>query len=170
MAVATLLDPRFKGDFFEDPLALEDALHALKAELADLCEPVQQVEQEAETSGGLEQGLWANRHKFKGPTGQIRGVLRTCPAAIQLEGYLQDPVVEAKVDPIQYWKNENRFPELKKLALKYLCVMGTSCPSERLFSQAGNIITLKRNRLTADNLSRFLFISQCPQEDWDLGV
>ena len=51
-------------------------------------------------------------------------------------------------DPLIWWnKNRETFPILSKMARKYLCVMATSVPSERLFSAAGSIVSARRNTL-----------------------
>lgn len=53
---------------------------------------------------------------------------------------------------------ENTYPNLSKLAFKYLSIVATSVPSERLFSKAGDILTEKRNRLKGKHLSKLLFL------------
>ncbi|KYN28701.1 hypothetical protein ALC57_01877 [Trachymyrmex cornetzi] len=73
-----------------------------------------------------------------------------------------------KRDPIQYWKSvKHTFPLLYELAIKYISILGTSVPLERIFSQAGNIKTDERNRLTGENLN-MLFLSSLAFEDWKL--
>lgn len=55
-------------------------------------------------------------------------------------------------DPLIFWKaNENTYPILSQLARQYLGVPATSVTVERLFSTAGNLITVKRNALEPQN-------------------
>ena len=44
------------------------------------------------------------------------------------------------------------------LARKYLAVQVTSASSERLFSTAGNTVTVKRARLSDDNVKNIVFL------------
>jgi len=55
---------------------------------------------------------------------------------------------------------------LKNIALKYLSVIATSVPSERLFSRAENIMTEPRNRITGEHLQQLLFLNSLSVEDW----
>ena len=61
-------------------------------------------------------------------------------------------------DILKWWRdNRDSFPTLSKLARKYLCVRATSCPSERDFSIAGNIVSAKRNCLKPARSTSFVF-------------
>ena len=61
--------------------------------------------------------------------------------AKELDHFLLLPNTDPDADPLSWWKREQQsFPILAQLACKYLCVCGTSVPSERLFSQAGYIV------------------------------
>ena len=54
-------------------------------------------------------------------------------------------------DPLVWWyTNRNNFPRVWKLAEEYLAIPATSAPSERAFSSAGNMLTLKRARLGSE--------------------
>lgn len=66
--------------------------------------------------------------------------------------------------PLKYWQNYSQSP-LSKLAKRYLTIIATSVPSERLFSRAGNIITDLRNRLTGEHLQQLLFLNSLSIED-----
>ena len=55
---------------------------------------------------------------------------------------------------------KRRFPNLKILALKYLAVPGSSVPSERLFSKAGELVSERRNRLKPKNIDMMLFLNK----------
>ena len=43
---------------------------------------------------------------------------------------------------------------------KYLCICGTSVPSERVFSTAGHIASRSRSRLLPQNVSKLLFLAK----------
>ena len=44
------------------------------------------------------------------------------------------------------------------MAQKYLGVVATSVPSERLFSTAGNVVTAKRSTLEPENVEKLVFL------------
>lgn len=64
-------------------------------------------------------------------------------------------------DPLKWWR-ENRllFPELSVLARERLSIAGTSVPSERLFSAAGNLLSAKRSSLACENVDTLLFLNK----------
>ncbi|CAG8580474.1 7476_t:CDS:1 [Ambispora gerdemannii] len=71
---------------------------------------------------------------------------------------LSNPLYQ-KENPLVWWNNNIKtFPHHIKQARKYLSIPATSVPSERLFSDAGNIITEKRNRLSSDIVHDILFL------------
>ncbi len=68
--------------------------------------------------------------------------------------------IEMDADPLDWWKVEHsHFPHLAQLARKYLCVCGTSVPSERMFSLAGHI-TNGRSRLLPENVNKLVFLAR----------
>ena len=74
---------------------------------------------------------------------------------------LDYPSLEPDTNPFEWWKAENgRFPNLAYLAKKYLCICGTSIPSEKVFSSAEHIANNLRNRLTPDNVNKLVFLSK----------
>ena len=82
----------------------------------------------------------------------------------ELSRFRKMPPVKVKaVDkmggPLKWWvSKEQVFPTLAKPARKYLVVQATSASSERLFSTAGNIVTIKRARLSDDNVESLVFL------------
>ena len=78
----------------------------------------------------------------------------------ELNKYLGEVTTE-EPDIFVWWQtNCTTFPKLHKLARKYLSVPATSCPSERLFSKAGEIISKKRSRLKLKNANNLIFLNQ----------
>jgi len=84
---------------------------------------------------------------------------------LEIKSYINSGVISFKDDPIEYWQlQSNQF--LKQIALKHLSIVGTSVPSERLFSKAGIIMTETRNRLLEKRLSKLLFLSSLELDEW----
>lgn len=69
---------------------------------------------------------------------------------------------EAKKETcLGYWRNKReRFPDLAKVARKYLSAPCTSTDSERLFSAASDVLNEKRNRLACHKAERLLFVKK----------
>ena len=79
---------------------------------------------------------------------------------IQMQQYLCVNNLERKQDPLEWWKwNCHLYPHVSKLAKKYLSIPGTSVPSERIFSKAGQIISERRNRLKPKHVNMFTFLN-----------
>ena len=96
--------------------------------------------------------LWSNfDQKTANPTTKKSRVSDYRKECIELEfkKYLSLPKMDRKLCPIKWWKNEGskKFPYLFQAAQKYLSMPATSVPSERVFSNAGNIITKQRSTL-----------------------
>ena len=74
---------------------------------------------------------------------------------------IRTPQASPDVDLFQWWlDNKKKFPNLFKIARKYLGIPATSTPSERLFSDTSNQITSKRNRLKPETVSELLFLKR----------
>lgn len=79
---------------------------------------------------------------------------------IELRRYFEEPNIERSIYPLDWWRNNaNRFLRLHKIAAKYLCIPGSSVPSDRLFSKAGQLVSERRNRLKPENIDTILFLN-----------
>lgn len=77
----------------------------------------------------------------------------------ELTRYKAEPVAELKEKPLEWWRTHHRsYPRLAKMAQKYLSIVATSVPSERLFSTAGIIVSAKRAALDPENVETLLFL------------
>lgn len=75
--------------------------------------------------------------------------------------YLDLAPMNYNANPWQWWNNhKSEFPILSLLARRYLCIPATSVPCERLFSDAGNLITSKRTRLGSKIIGKMLFLKR----------
>ncbi|CAG8805809.1 20231_t:CDS:2, partial [Cetraspora pellucida] len=89
------------------------------------------------------------------------------PSKYKLYAFLLDPRFKRLSfcsninDLLDWWsKQKNQFPILSILARKYLAISATSIPSEWLFSDAGNHVTSKQNRLDPHFVDKLLFLKQ----------
>lgn len=83
----------------------------------------------------------------------------TATAMAELRMYLDDAILNRKEDPLIWWKDRQKiYPWLSILARKYLSIVATSVPCERIFSKAGQVITERRNRLKSTNVEKILFL------------
>ena len=77
----------------------------------------------------------------------------------ELERYDLEP--PARGAALQWWRQRvSTFPNLSRMARKYLCIPASSVPSERIFSLAGNIVTKKRCSLTSANVNQLIFLNK----------
>ena len=64
-------------------------------------------------------------------------------------------------NPLLWWKSMvHRFPLLGRRAQKVLAIMGTSAPSERVFSAGGNVVTKNRASMRADTVADLILLKQ----------
>ena len=82
-------------------------------------------------------------------------------ASREIEQFSKEPLMPLSGDPLVWWKSKQfKYPYLAKIALGGLVVQGTSVPSERLFSKAGELISNKRASLLPENVDKLLFLNQ----------
>lgn len=56
--------------------------------------------------------------------------------------------------------------KMKLMKMMYLCIPGTSVPSERVFSTAGDIVCSERSVLSPEHVDQLIYIStdiKCPK-------
>lgn len=84
----------------------------------------------------------------------------TSRAIIEVQRYLETDMLPRHEDPLKFWKEQHfNFPNLSIVVQERFCVLGTSVPCERQFSRAGQIITDRRNRLTAKKAEQLIFLN-----------
>lgn len=166
LAIATVLDPRFKKMHFTNPLACSSAV----AKVKDLMKTTEQNEIESDSSDHSEKpednfSLWEDHHKL------VRKNWKTSKSDDsiydELSMYLRSPVGRLNENPLEIWNDlKIQLPKLHLIAYKYLTMVGTSVPSERLFSKAAQIVNQQRNRLKGTRLNKLLFLQSLPKKHW----
>ncbi|XP_071105253.1 E3 SUMO-protein ligase ZBED1-like [Haliotis cracherodii] len=75
--------------------------------------------------------------------------------------YKGEECIPLLCDPLEWWcENQYRFPLLPRLAKSLLCIPGTSVPSERIFSTAGDIVTAQRATSSCDHVNMLIFLKK----------
>ena len=165
IASATLLDPRFKKLGFSDQRAADHVARNLTAEITQMARSREAIQTTATDSTNVtsedsshSDSVW---RFFDEQVSSQSTIHPGATAFSEVDKYLRTPVLPRTEDPLKWWKdNSHIFPQLAPLARKYLCLLATSVPSERLFSKAGELVSLKGNRLKPKNINMFLFLNK----------
>ena len=85
---------------------------------------------------------------------QAPGVARTAAILTELERWYAEPLLARDATPEQqkeYMISKiTEFPIITQMARDFMAIPATSAPSERVFSQAGNLISKKRTLIASD--------------------
>jgi len=164
LAAATLLDPRLKIAF-RDRTAAQQNMQQLVQEMSSLSSFQRQQEVESAitetptvSTPSNKYNLWA---AFDSKVKESQSSRGTADAALQRRHYVEETILPRYDDPLKWWEGqEKHYTLLSILALKYLSIPGTSVPSERLFSKAGELVSAKRSRIKPKNIDMFLFLNK----------
>lgn len=167
LVISTILDPRFKNIHFSDKIAYSHSVNKITQMLnvdaneSNTCD-LQQVQQNNSIQND---NFWTFHENLV--TKKSENMLKNNDFTItdEFKYYLNQPPIKMDENPLKYWLT-HMHSSLKNIALKYLTIIATSVPSERLFSRAGNIVTENRNRITGEHLQQLLFLNSLPLEDW----
>ena len=85
-----------------------------------------------------------------------------CQAEKEMNSFELEGKLVIEDDPLVWWRSRQlKYPLLSQLAKKYLCIMGTSTPAERVFSAMGRVLTKTRMRMSENMFSSLMFLSDC---------
>lgn len=170
LAIATILDPRFKNINFIDKIACSQAINKITRFINSRVTNInlECQRQRKNSDNNDEANFWSyhenlvnlniSKQVFNQDLGQMPEDFRY---------YLNQPPIKMEDSAIKYWSIARDSP-LSALAIKYQSLIATSVPSERLFSEAGKIMSEERNRLTSDHLNQLLFLHSLDLSDWHL--
>eukprot|EP00899_Mesostigma_viride_P013261 jgi/Mesvir1/21936/Mv25317-RA.1 len=161
--VACVLDPRFKAKrelvsaFSYALLEQEEAIYKarLQAQRQTSASATEIVAEETATTPERPRDhVSAQFDELSDEDEAVAGQEKTETAIYQAM-----PPIPKDADPLQFWEeHKTKLPTLFILACVYLCIMGTSCASERVFSQAGLMVTPLRNSLSPGLVQKMMFI------------
>jgi len=82
-------------------------------------------------------------------------------ASDEVKEYIKEDKIPFEQCPFNWWLNKkNKYPVLAKMAKIFLTIPVTSTSSERLFSDAGNLLTSKRSRIDSELFKRMMFLKR----------
>ncbi|KAJ8368561.1 hypothetical protein SKAU_G00085890 [Synaphobranchus kaupii] len=152
LAMAALLDPRFKVLGFGNASLMKDAEKNLTAECASLIRsstdrqlttqdnPAAQATVSSAPTDG--ENLWDLLDIRVSEAQRVQSA--TADATVEVKRYLSDAYLPRTENPLLYWeKHVAVYPHLYSLAKKYLSLPATSVPCERIFSKADPTKTMK---------------------------
>lgn len=160
-ALATLLDPRYKGKLF--------TLEQLEAVKVWVAEEAQRFSATAVRGESPPPAKRAKQDDNPSPLDVLDSILGGSAATgsavpgsevlSELATYLQSDPVTRSESAMEWWRsNATKFPTLAAIAKCFLCAPPSSVESERLFSAAAEIYTDRRNRLMPKNADMLLFL------------
>ena len=161
LALATILDPRFKDKFFGGNIMKATTKEWVLEEMTSVT--TVEVEPQQEPAAPKQMCPLKNPLLLDVITEIITdsgGQDTASSVSSELDKYLNDPLIDYKTgDPYKWWgQHHSEFPTLSILARHFLSAPATSVPSEQLFSTAGDLYDEKRNRLLPHLSEELLFI------------
>ncbi|XP_051806127.1 E3 SUMO-protein ligase ZBED1-like [Acanthochromis polyacanthus] len=167
------LDPRFKSLPYLEEASVERIYSDVIREITEIKEQGQprEVQVDSSSSAGEPGTSGTSSPKKKSAMAEFLGeffptekeTTKTLSQTTEEEvmSYRVTGCIPVDADPLAWWKdNEHKYPHIAKLAQCYLTVQGTSVPSERVFSTAGDIVTASRSRLLAENVDKLIFLQK----------
>lgn len=79
-------------------------------------------------------------------------------AAAEIKRFREETPLSLPENPLSWWKeHEHEYPQLSRIAKRFLCIPGTSISVQRVFTTAGDIVTAQRSVLKAGHVDQLIF-------------
>lgn len=168
--VSTILDPRFKRMHNKDIGCVTLATQFINRKLQD---PINKTDtslaKEKKNQDPNNKTVWSYHAKLQNKAESHYSSKNT--VNIELKQFFDQERIDMDNCPIRYWNSMSMtFPLLYKIGRKYTSLIGTSIPSERVFSLAGRIKSDLRNKLSGDHLNKLVFLGSISSKFWNLNL
>ncbi len=164
LALGTLLDPRYKKVAFRNSVSW--AIAKLRACMENetgtsAMEAAEASSSEASVPKRARSVLWDTFDKEVNEKNK-NSSKKEDATAVQVVKYFASEILPRSQDPMAWWKTIGKieYPDLFKLAKRFLSVPGTSVPSERVFSSAGFIISQRRCCMADETAENLIFLRE----------
>lgn len=169
LTAATMLDPRFKKAPFsessnvkttEERLVMQMRSHETQRTASTSHVAARTFENR--TPHVKKTSLWSTLDKtIEEINEKTSSQSLTGPHSEMKRYFTEESHASREEDPLMWWKEHAaQYPRIKELAKKYLCSPASSVPSERLFSKAGELISLRRSNLSENKVNMILFLNK----------
>ena len=164
---AVFLDPRLKTLAFLTQEEKDELTQLIEAEATTIAES---IEESSGTTAGLDEPATKRakgEHNLLELIGDIvhsteeeeQTITPSQKARVEVVRYTGE--LPTQINPLCWWKdNAFWYPILSHLARKYLAIPAASVPSERAFSSAGNIVSIKRSCLQPESVNMLVFLAE----------
>lgn len=156
MVIATCLDPRFKKLKCLPKENRSGAWEKLAAQVT----PVSTATSSEQSAPPRKKPKLLCYESSSGSEPEDNDALQPRSVEAILSRYKAEQCIDEDADPLQWWlTHQGAHPELATLAKKYLGIIPTSVPSERVFSLAGYIVNKTRASLLPENVNQLICLS-----------
>ena len=152
----SFLDPRFKSLDFVSYRMRDSVINQLQEEYQSLKDKL--IPNVPGRSNENDQNL-----TVMGSFWKKKNERNVTPIKNEIQHYLNLPELPTleEYGPFAWWAtNKAQYSILHKIAIKYLSIPATSVPSERLFSDANNLVTSQRTRLDSSIINKIMFLKR----------
>ena len=153
---STYLDPRFKKFAFSDEAALEKIQDRLREEVISVGD-VSQASGNPVSIVDHGSSLW---DRFD------EDIAKQCSSStarpdIELRRYAEEQPIPRFSNPLEWWRIHGpMLPQLQEVAKKCFSCPGIRVQSERMFSDIGENVYLRRSRLAEEFVERIIFLNE----------
>ena len=89
------------------------------------------------------------------------GEIQLSEIEVELRHFLDNQGIKRDRNPLLWWKeNAPKLPRLEVIAKEVLAIPATSVPCERIFSKAGELISMRRAQLKKSNVDMIMFLNK----------
>ncbi|XP_049318602.1 zinc finger BED domain-containing protein 4-like [Bactrocera dorsalis] len=156
--MASFLDPCFKNFAFSDPTIADMYKNRIIADVGRIIQEAQANEPQEPQVETSEFSIWSYIDSNIA-SNKPRGTCNS-RAIIEVQRYLEEAVIARNGDPFKWWQhNKYKYPYLSPIARIKLGCLASSVPCERLFSQAGLILSERRMRLDDEKTKMLIFLN-----------
>lgn len=164
LGIATILDPRFKKQYFRNPLRVATFVEKIIKMTKTNVDAKSPDNLTNDTQKKTAISIWDIHDELIRKRNPSEHILP------EVKQYLNQQLWDRDTDPIRVWNDQLRssFPGLFPLAMQYFSVPCSSVSAEGANSRAGDIKSETRNRITGEHLNELLFLGSLTKEQWGL--